>query len=210
PQPQPQLPKAPQLSKNIVGFYGKYIGSDGIKETGDNTVGLATLIIDGQSLDLATGEQNSKSMEYSRYGYIKLPSDDDNLAFFSQGHDVTALPTGKATYEGGFVGLEGLGESTSGIAHFDVDFANKKIDGRFEKDIKVKNVKVRNDLYFSFSASIVGNKFEGKGAVKDYSAGPNLDIKGRFYGPNAEELGGIYESDAANGVFGASQINKQN
>ncbi len=169
-------------------------------------VGLTTLVIDGQSLDLAAGREIVKSIEYeySRYGRVKLPTTGGDWALFSQGHDVTVLPTGKATYEGDFLGLAGLGEGISGITHFDVDFANKKIDGRFER-----NVKVGNTPYFRFSGSIAGNKFEGKGTAEDYSAGSNLDIKGRFYGPNAEELGGIYESDAVKGAFGASQINKQ-
>ncbi|WP_078060905.1 transferrin-binding protein-like solute binding protein [Rodentibacter pneumotropicus] len=165
-------------------------------------VGLTTLVIDGEPLDLGADSENIKSIEYSRYGSVKLPTGD--WAIFSQGHDVTVLPTGKATYEGGFWGLLGFGKNVSGIAHFDVDFANKKIDGRFERDVKVGYTP-----YFRFSGSIAGNKFEGKGTAEDYSAGSNLDIKGRFYGPNAEELGGIYESDAVKGAFGASQINKQ-
>ncbi|MDC2825363.1 transferrin-binding protein-like solute binding protein [Rodentibacter pneumotropicus] len=165
-------------------------------------VGLTTLVIDGQPLDLAV-DSRVKSIEYSRYGIVKSLTDGD-LVLFSQGHDVTVLPTGKATYEGGFWGLAGLGENISGITYFDVDFANKKIDGRFER-----NVKVGNTPYFRFSGSIAGNKFEGKGTAEEYRVGSNLDIKGCFYGPNAEELGGIYESDAVKGAFGASQINKQ-
>ncbi|WP_192894852.1 transferrin-binding protein-like solute binding protein [Rodentibacter pneumotropicus] len=178
--------------------------SNGIKETGDNTVGLTTLVIDGQSLDFAADDRYVRSIEYSRYGRGESPTTGGDLVLFSQGHDVTVLPTGKATYEGGFLGLLGFGKNVSGIAHFDVDFANKKIDGRFERDVKVGYTP-----YFRFSGSIAGNKFEGKGTSEDYSAGSNLDIKGRFYGPNAEELGGIYESDATKGAFGASQINKQ-
>ncbi|OOF61535.1 hypothetical protein BH925_10590 [Rodentibacter pneumotropicus] len=178
--------------------------SNGIKETGDNTVGLTTLVIDGQSLDLAADDRYVQSIEYSRYGGDKSPTGSGDWVLFSQGHDVTVLPTGKATYEGGFLGVAGLGENISGITHFDVDFANKKIDGRFER-----NVKVGNTPYFRFSGSIAGNKFEGKGTAEEYQVGSNLDIKGRFYGPNAEELGGIYESDATKGAFGASQINKQ-
>lgn len=66
---------------------------------------------------------------------------------------------------------------------------------------------VKGDLTFAnagkigLTANIDGNKFAGKAEDNGGYA-----TEGGFYGGKAEHLGGIYESDKAQGTYGASQV----
>ena len=66
-----------------------------------------------------------------------------------------------------------------------VDFGAKKLDG----EITVDAIKV------PLTANINGNQFSGTSA-----AGINTD--GRFYGPQAAEMGGVFNGEMANGIGG--------
>ena len=94
--------------------------------------------------------------------------------------------TGTATYEGIALGSTiGGGLFHEGTSKFNVDFGAKKLDG----EITVDAIKV------PLTANINGNQFSGTSA-----AGINTD--GRFYGPKAAEMGGVFNGEMANGIGG--------
>ena len=94
--------------------------------------------------------------------------------------------TGTATYEGIALGsVIGGGLFHEGTSKFNVDFGAKKLDG----EITVDAIKV------PLTANINGNQFSGTSA-----AGINTD--GRFYGPQAAEMGGVFNGEMANGIGG--------
>ncbi|ATA25473.1 hypothetical protein BIY26_19725 [Brenneria goodwinii] len=106
----------------------------------------------------------------------------------------SAVPqTGTASYEGGAVVGQIVGSGSSGArvttgASFDVDFGNKSLAATIAADGTV----LTNDL--TFNAAIAGNGFSGTNG--DFST------QGQFYGPAAQELGGVFQDNSAN-IVGA-------
>lgn len=94
--------------------------------------------------------------------------------------------TGTATYEGIALGSPiGGGLFDEGTSRFNVDFGEKKLNG----EITVDAIRV------PLTANINGNQFSGTS-----EAGVNTN--GRFYGPQAAEMGGVFNGEMANGIGG--------
>lgn len=160
---------------------------------------------------------NTKGMSYVRFGdhvqYHGKERNDPNAQHeyyaFAIGNltPVAQMPTtGKAHYQG--VGEYYRGEHPTSQpwgrlgrqADFNVDFGNKTIEG------------VIGLRGLPLSGTIEGNSFSGTKIDNSPQFNRTSDVfmTGRFYGPNAEELGGVfrgkYNGENVMGSFGARQI----
>lgn len=108
------------------------------------------------------------------------------------GQVTTNMPTtGTAVYNGRSLGSSTGDAYNQGTARFNVDFGAKTISGT------VSNAAYSADL----RGTISGAAFSG--------AHNGVNMSGNFYGPNAAELGGVYNGTSNGksvvGSFGAKQ-----
>ena len=170
--------------------------------------------------DEQTGDETSRvlidGMRYSSIGSLRFfkgkQSDGDwdsvDSHTFYQGITPTNMPTsGQARYEGNsYIFSYGPANSdrtyydTRGAAHFDVDFGAKTIAGKLDNKVQMDP----DDLDsikegFTFNGKVHGNTFSAK------EEQDKIYYHGGFFGPNAEELGGVmrHDEDKVNGYFGA-------
>lgn len=170
--------------------------------------GINTVTIDGKTLDFIPQgfivgnniNQNAGNMtrigsgnalSYMRYGYVADTAKNVSPTLFAQGIATASdkVPTtGKATYNGTAVD----NNKVSYNARFDVNYTAKILGGTLSPQNN-PSAKMIN-----LTAVIKGNTFTGK---SDYTT------TGQFYGPNAEELGGVFKNhdDSLSGAFGAKK-----
>ena len=110
--------------------------------------------------------------------------------------------TATGTWTGAMVGTDvstnaTYGNMIEGKADITLtDFSNPSVDVSFTEIMDVDDNSARSDMTWS-SISVTNGRFQ---------TGANLDsIDGKFYGPNHEEVGGIFERDEILGAFGASR-----
>ena len=143
------------------------------------------------------------SLSYSRFGaYFGADKTDAEIAngsrstqtnkVFSMGQVTTNMPTtGTAVYNGLSLGSSTGNAYNQGTSQFNVDFGAKTISGT------VSNAAYSADL----RGTISGASFSG--------AHNGVNMSGNFYGPNAAELGGVYNGTSNGrsvvGSFGAKQ-----
>ena len=167
----------------------------------------------------------SKHLNYARYGWVYFypPNDDrDYLGreyFFAHGQPTElagkeGMPVeGKASYRGYALVSHGYSPTsyapTRYDARFAVDFGAKTLSGNLKAD--------KTDYMSSveFKAKINGNTFSGDTAYFDKSSNYNVGVytEGGFYGPQAQELSGVFSGRAEakwdyptfKGSFGASK-----
>ena len=124
---------------------------------------------------------------YSRFGAIGPIDNVEAGDVFYMGQKTVNMPaSGVAVYKG--LAIAAARDSKSfetGAVSFDVNFGSKTISGRVEGD---------SDIRFE-QAPISGNSFSGKltnvGYVQGNSYLQDGSYSGSFFGPAAEELGGI-------------------
>lgn len=133
---------------------------------------------------------------YSRFGAVAPKDHAEKGEVFYMGQLTANMPTtGTAVYKGLAVDR---GVTDAGIQNFNplpvmfnVDFAKKTLSGAAESNI-----------YVFEPAAISGNRFSGDVKYGQYTTG---NYAGAFFGPNAEELGGIgkFKPDANGNDAGA-------
>lgn len=141
-----------------------------------------------------------------RFGAIGSTGPEENDYIFYNGNPTKVMPTsGTANYNGHFI-VTGDGSSAfddedylTGTAQFTADFANKTITGSMQTEL-LQPINV--------NAKINGNGFTG--SATSTSLVGTADVDGKFFGSNAKELGGVFNSlndqdNAWGGAFGASQ-----
>ena len=114
----------------------------------------------------------------------------------SSGTNPSDLSGRTATWTGAVVGADYyLSHVIHGTATVDVDFAKSDVDVSFSELVDLDD-RTRSIADMSWSDIPVSN---GK-----FSQGSGADqIEGQFYGPNHEEVGGIFERNQILGAFGA-------
>ena len=143
------------------------------------------------------------SLSYSRFGaYFGADKTDAEIAngsrstqtnkVFSMGQVTTNMPTtGTAVYNGLSLGSSTGNTYNQGTSQFNVNFGAKTISGT------VTNAAYSADL----RGTINGASFSG--------AHNGVNMSGNFYGPNAAELGGVYNGTSNGrsvvGSFGAKR-----
>lgn len=128
----------------------------------------------------------------SRFGTVKTGNQNPRL--FYQGNQTTneSVPTsGKATYNGKAVVVNGAQVDTSATAKFNVDFAKKNLTGAVTRTGK-------SDI--NINANITGSAFSS-------ATGATVKTQGAFFGNQAQELAGVFEDTKTNttGAFGAKK-----
>ncbi len=142
------------------------------------------------------------NLSHTRFGYVRA---NDNLGYvFASGQttpEANIPHTGYFTYNGHYVDVDPASNGdklSSGEATFNVNFGNRTIVGQLLFDPTSP---------MNINGTITDNKFNG---TLQQGTGPSGgEVKGRFYGPNAEELGGTYyfkeRGDEYSGAFGAKR-----
>ncbi|MBN2768447.1 MAG: transferrin-binding protein-like solute binding protein [Campylobacterales bacterium] len=132
---------------------------------------------------------------YSRFGVIasyNTFSSGDHITegeVFYVGQKTSSMPTtGTATYHGHTTTLS-EGDFLDASVTFDVDYGSRKISGN-----------VDDGMIFD-ETNIVGSDFSGTVSFEAEAAG---DYHGSFFGPNAEELGGVGTLGDESGYVGFS------
>lgn len=111
------------------------------------------------------------------------------------------LADGSARWEGAMFGQDTTASSFARVVEGDaavtVEFgaANPKADVAFTNIVEHETGAPRNDMTWRGLALKEGGF--------SMSAAPDDTIAGRFFGPNQEEVGGIFERDGIAGAFGA-------
>lgn len=172
---------AATTNKNIVVVNGQKLT---FMQTG---IGGNTINMNANNMARTGGSSN---LQYTRYGYLREGSNAPVL--FAQGNLAEKMPTtGQFIYTGKAAHIQN-GEVKIKDAEFDVNYANKQISGQ------IRDEGTRNTIAI-LSAEIDGNKFNGTVGT--------FTTTGHFYGPNAEEMGGVYKNTTGNisGAFGAKK-----
>lgn len=192
-----------------------------------NSIGVAVRINDGQKFDLAKAsiyktllEVDGKKLPlrfdglppehnaigiYGVTGGVLSGNDFSNVKFghmegytFIQGNVTprTEMPTsGLVTYAVDSIFIDNsLGEdirTSISQGYLNVDFANKTVNGNIHRG---ENITITD-------AKINGNTFNGSAVYMGNSA----ELKGYFYGSNADEIGGAYGSSTFSGAFGGKK-----
>lgn len=177
---------------------------------------LNKIILDGKEITLIeqprnangwvnTERGNTEQTLHTGYSYMRFGlhetddrNDNDEFHFIAHGQltENSKVPTaGKATYTGHALYQHQYSDDTiRGTSQFDVDYGNKKITGVIAAP-RYNNIHLQGD--------ISGNAFAGQlnGTV----------MQGRFFGTNAEELGGTFHKGSSQqdaefaGAFGAKK-----
>lgn len=150
-----------------------------------------SITVNGQTISLVPATEFAANFPqtYSSFGKVELSDGTPYLYSIGEITKLSDMPTsGKATYNGqsleagyNLAKNEVYDPLEPGGFTAQVDFANKSIDGVIESN--------------SFEARIEGSSFTGTGdAIKS--------VEGRFYGPQASEIGGVYYGETSNNVLG--------
>ena len=152
---------------------------------------------------------SSRALQYSRFGAMERTEYFHGGNTRSEGSFVTSsafsigkvtpassMPTtGTATYSGYAM------DDNWRKANFAVDFGAKTVEGRLMSHTDP------NIVYYKLSGVINGSSFEGLN-TEDRN---EIRMRGRFYGPQAAEIGGVYNGIATGagimGAFGAAKNN---
>ncbi|EIC13317.1 transferrin-binding protein-like solute binding protein [Kingella kingae] len=192
------LPTAPNNMANVTSGtsrWGLYSGnlSAGASHT---PAGISNILVSRSSENVVVGVIGAKS-NGNTSGHIH------NFAFVNgNATDIAQIPKqGIATYDvnvAGHVrhtdnqGHTSVSQSTNLLqdnspARLSVNFGAKTLTGKFDvKDTYGADVDIK--------ANIMGNRFES-------AAGSTTAVKGGFYGNNATEIGGVFQTEKTIGVF---------
>ena len=141
-------------------------------------------------------------MEYSAFGVGVGVFDEgfDAIAPYSYGSASGTNPTVSGTWSGVMIGADSsTGYVLQGDAALNVemgDTAGISLDVAFTNIMNLDTGAALGDMSWSDLAVVVGGFARGSGANS---------IKGSFYGPNHEEVGGVFERDFIVGAFGAKR-----
>jgi len=156
--------------------------------------------------------ENYSYVEWGRFDSSGNHFDDGSNEFSSTEwvvYDPTTdlRTTGQATYNGTASGLTSNGGAVSGSLQLTADFANDTVMGNMS--LNTSNGQSWADASFdtSIRRDTDSSGFQGTLTGSDVSSGV---IFGGFAGPNAEEVGGGWQIDNANGTDGVGIFRAQN
>ncbi|WP_147284942.1 transferrin-binding protein-like solute binding protein [Suttonella indologenes] len=147
-----------------------------------------SIIVNGQTISLVPAAEFTKNFPQSFSSFGKVELSDGTPYLYSFGEITSDMPTaGKARYEGKYyeavynsAAEEGEGYERSGNFAALVDFANKSIFVGIGTEHLARSIK----------AKIEGSSFTG--IDREIFGGDIESVEGRFYGPQASEIGGVY------------------
>lgn len=133
-------------------------------------------------------------------------SNQGNISTASVGSrtDAANLPGNSATYRGQTVGLAQLSDGESYVTDSDLtvttsDFRmlNLTSTNTLVENLDTFAVRANSDLNFTGTATVSGAGFTGNIT----GTAVNGTIDGDFFGPNGQELGGIFDSESGSTTF---------
>lgn len=216
---------APNRAPSTINKNANVAGS-GLKV---GTVTQASVVVDGKTLSLSAprttfngkrisnwgGSLNGVTLYFDRalkgseyFGVVAENGTSQKYAFYgSTQPETSVMPTsGIANYEGEVIYAYGgvterAGDATAdGDAKLTVDFGAKKLTGTFDDVVGGTGP----ELTAAVNADISGSGFVGRVSTGSKSA----DLAGKFYGPNAASLAGVF-GDANNQLSGAFAADKK-
>lgn len=162
---------------------------------------------DGTSF-VSTDVNDATSFEYTAFGiWTQFPANGANPAPGQAAHagvvgiPASGLPSGSATYSGNSVGAVNTGTGTV-LTVSDVtvttDFSNVTVDssGTLAESASGNSTVNRSDLDFTATGTVTGTGYAATGG--------SMQVNGAFYGPNAEETGGVFQGTQAGQVYGGA------
>ena len=109
---------------------------------------------------------------------------------------------GSATYAGGMVGLDVITAAAyTGAAQLEVDFADASLDATFSDIADVATGERIADIMFP-RVPIFRDFHTAQAFERPSVPGTNAYINARFYGPDNEEVSGVFGKDTLIGAFG--------
>ena len=166
-----------------------------------------------------TTNGSKQNFRYSRFGSIfrsQGPFESDFIHshyYFSVG-DVTpesSMPTSGTAHYSGFSSDSSLVQR---LAKFDVDFGAKTVDGTISGLLDPRDNSDGGVVSFRLHGNINGSSFSGARHQIENTTDSDavMNMKGKFYGPEAQEMGGVYYGNDGNshtgpisGAFGAKR-----
>lgn len=169
-------------------FYYVLDGVELVLNDGQNSLmdSLTYKTVDNQTKVIALSKLGSShGYSYMNFGNVlkgKSFGDASQVAIYYYGYPTIQMPfVGQAIYKGFLWGNQG--DFTD--VKFNVDYGNKTIQG-----ITGGLSTLTQEISFN-QGSIVGNAFSGKTQVVGQTSSVGGSYSGMFFGPKAEELGGI-------------------
>ncbi|WP_058913649.1 Slam-dependent surface lipoprotein [Entomohabitans teleogrylli] len=191
--PSPETPVEAPASKATLGSVSgyTYISPDGKEYTlrggGISAGGTTTMASGATKTSWCCGR-----MSYTNYGTWSNSDTNQHGVFYTgEATAASSVPTqGTATYTG-----TGMRNGASSVASFNVDFAARTINGNIDAAENFGSA-------IAMQGSLNGGGFSGS-AETDGQTGT---FTGHFYGPQAQELGGMAEfaDNAKSASFGAA------
>ena len=119
----------------------------------------------------------------------------------SLGRGSRSSPAASLHWTGAMVGVHKdiaplQGEFLQGKASLSFDPVSMEMDAAFSEIHKLGDTLIPLDDMAWHDIPVNGGTFEGEDSEEDW-------IRGRFYGPNHEEVGGVFERSRISGAFGA-------
>jgi len=172
------------------------------EEDGDGTILVSTDISDAPGLEYTAFAGWTQSP-----GFDADPTPGQPVYFGVIGQPAATLPGGSATYRGNSVGLVSNGTQTA-ITTSDVtvetDFSSVTVTSSGTLAQIAEDgfgTETASDLDFTATGTVTGTGYAASGGA--------MQVDGTFYGPNAEETGGVFRGTpgGANygGAFGAAR-----
>lgn len=158
---------------------------------------------------ISTDVNDNTSFEFTAFGlWTQFPSADAHPVPGQQVHagvvgvPATTLPSGSATYSGNSVGIVNTGTDVA-ITVSDVtvntDFSNVTVTSSgtlSEATNDCSPVLSRPDLEFTATGAVNGAAY--------IASGGTMQVNGAFYGPNAEETGGVFQGTQGGHIYGGA------
>ena len=175
----------------------------------EHGVGVAYEEIHGtDDVQLAVGYRDAGSESYLGYGgwiehsvfslAVRSLDGGFHAAAYSLGAASGSDPVGGgATWNGPVIGVDttglGRGRTFRGFAEVNVDFAAADVDVAFTV------------MRFHVEGNVVRPDIRWNDLPLNYGKFGSDSIQGAFYGPNHEEVGGVFSRDGALGAFGGTR-----
>lgn len=182
-------------------------------EPSDEDVDLNGRVLEAEDSDgtlfVATDVDDDSSFEFTAFGlWTQFPGFDTdpspNQAVHAGvvGVPVTTLPSGSATYSGNSVGIVETGTDvavTVSDVTVNTDFSSVTVTSSgtlAEATTDGSPALNRSDLDFTATGSVTGTGYAATGG--------GMQVNGAFYGPNAEETGGVFSGAPGGAIYGGA------
>lgn len=164
---------------------------------------MATKNSAGGSETAIVADPQKKGFAHQTYGaWIVDRGTSGDIGSFSVGSptEVANIPTsGSATFKGTAGGLYGeaggKGAPVTADASLNADFANKSLTFNTTNTVAAATGAARNDLNLSGNMSYAAGAMAG--SVKNTANTMSGTVQGQFYGPTANEVGGVFSLTSA-------------